>query len=131
MSELELDLFLLEISYPDLFYSIKNLYDYDRKVELYIKNKYGDNTIENIIKFNEYNNEIEKVSKGNITNIGFSKAAQKHSEYFQKFLFESNKLAYILGYQNADKIIKQIQRGLRAPTTQIDTSFMDTFLQKK
>lgn len=35
MSDLELDLFLLEISYPNLFYSIKNLYDYDRKVELY------------------------------------------------------------------------------------------------
>lgn len=63
MSEFELDLFLLEISYPDLFYSIKNLYDYDRKVELYIKNKYGDNTVENIIKFHEYNNEIEKLVK--------------------------------------------------------------------
>lgn len=127
MSDLELDLFLLEISYPDLFYSIKNLYDYDRKVELYIKNKYGDNTIENIIKFHEYNNEIEKVSKGIITGIGFSKAAQKYNEYFQKFLFESTKLANILGYQNADKIIRQIQGGLRAPTTQIDTSFLDNY----
>lgn len=97
----------------------------------YIKNKYGD-TVENIIKFHEYNNEIEKVNKGIITGIGFSKAAQKYNEYFQKFLFESNKLASILGSVNADKIIQQIQRGLRvgsSPHTTVDTSFMDNYLK--
>ena len=122
------DIFLLEMAHPDLFLSIKNLYEFDKKVEKYIEKTYGKNTIVNIIKFNEYNNECDKVSKGKINVNQFSEVAQKHNEYFQKFLFESNKLANILGYVNTDKIIRQIQKSLRGPTTQIDTSFMNNYI---
>lgn len=124
-----IDIHLLELAYPNLFHSIKNLYDFDRRVESYIENKYGKNTIENIIKFNEYNNEKVnngKVNKGNISE--FSKVAQKHNEYFQKFLFESIKVKDILGYINTDQIIKQIQNHIRPPTTPIDTSFMNDYI---
>ena len=121
------DFNVLKLAYPNLYNSMKKLYDFDKKVERYIDKRYGKDTIENIIKFNEYNNEKYNVNRKILSNTIFNKIAQSHQLYYNTFISQSTKVKNVLGIDNTHNIIKLFRQELYG-TKSHDTSFMDGIL---
>lgn len=104
-----LDIYLIKLAYPNLYISIKNLYICNQSIQDLFDKYYGKNTLQNIIKTNEYNIELDNVRNGINEKGEFNKIAQKYDNYFKYFLLERTNVEYTIGKQNTNNIIKNIE----------------------
>lgn len=95
----------IQLLFPDLFKSAKDLYIFDYKVRNMINNEVGEDTLENIIQNHEYNSEIHNVSKNIIKNTKMNRLAQKHKKYFDIYLHYVYNLKNAIGMSASDKIL--------------------------
>jgi hypothetical protein len=87
--------------HPGLVKASRDLIFYDIKVQDFINKNYGLNTIENIQKGNEYNNDFEKIQNNVAGTSSMKKHAEKRKRLFDAYTSESYKLAKKEGFRKA------------------------------
>lgn len=91
--------------YPEFSVATKDLVMFDYKIEERIKEKYGENTYENIQKTVEYYQAIQDDVKN-----AFTKHAERRKAIYKRYNDEAYKLYQAIGFQNAmlaSDILKQ------------------------
>lgn len=79
---MSVDINYIKTIYPELYDSAKMFIKAKKKIDKYIHDKYGKDTLLSIIKQNEYNKEIDNVQKNIKTNDESNKLAQTYVKYF-------------------------------------------------
>lgn len=92
---------LLESRFPEFCNAIKNMVLYDKKVEDWIIKKYGSDTIEHLIAFNDYNKQMISNDNSDIIHPNIIKFAKKKKALFEKFQALSYQVYSTEGFQNA------------------------------
>jgi hypothetical protein len=100
----------IQHSHPSMYDAVKNLVLYDAKVYFHIDNKYGVNTLDNIIKSNEFHVEIDNVSKGIKSNTKMNRLAQKRLPIFNKYLEETFKVARTTDFKSTMQMIDTLEK---------------------
>lgn len=88
-----------EIKYPEFMKSARELAFYDMKIANWIKTNYGDNTLNEILKTNEYNIKLEQVRNGINDGSPLARFAAKRNELFKIYSAESFRLSDKLNYK--------------------------------
>jgi hypothetical protein len=108
----------LEVLYPELYTTIKNLYKFEEKFNNYITKKCGKDTIDSLIIYTEYNRQ--KLIQDD-TFCG--KSARMHNMYYNQYIIEKNKIIDLLGYTNGNLITDIIEKAFKKEK---QTDFLDT-----
>jgi hypothetical protein len=96
--------------HPNMYNAVKELVLYDAKVYFDINSKYGVNTLDNIIKTNEFHSEIDNVSKGIKSDTKMNRLAQKRHIVFQRYLAETGKVAQSSGFKETMQMIDALEK---------------------
>lgn len=104
------EVFDYEMLFPEEYKAIRNLVLYDKKVKRTINKEYPENTIFNILKTVQYNNELINVENGIITNTTFSQLAQKRFFLFKKMSQVTHGHSSRFGKESTFKMIDTITK---------------------
>lgn len=99
--------------YPEMYNSVKALIDYNKQVSSEIDSVYGVNTLENIIKTNEYNREIDNIENGIVKDTYFWILANKRQGIFKIYLQEINKVAEMIGRDRTLTIVTVLEEHFK------------------
>jgi len=100
-----MDILIIEVLYPKVYESAKKYHTFENKVYQHIDDTYGINTLDNILKFNEFNNEIDNVKKNILKDTQMNRLAQKYNKYFNEYIKETYELKLIIGYKDTIDIM--------------------------
>lgn len=87
--------------YPQLYKAAKSYIFFDKKVIKIFEETYGKNSINSIIKMNDYYNELQNVRNNTPSNTSLTQLARKSNEYFNKYAEQGFILSQAIGTANA------------------------------
>lgn len=105
MSELE----AVITAFPSMYKAIRDYVVFNFKMDKMFERKYGVDTIENIIKSNEFLAEIENVEKGKLNDTTLNKNARKRASLLKIYIEETGKVASKIGHPATLKYIDLIE----------------------
>lgn len=95
----------IKIKYPDIYKSILDLVKIDLLIKKIIDKKYGENTLENIIKTTEYNKALEFCELQIYTDCFIGKLAKRRHDLYKTYVDKTFELSQIFGAKDALKLI--------------------------
>lgn len=103
----------IHITYPKMYDAVKDLVLYDERVYLHIADKYGKDTLENIIHTNKYHKELENASNGTTSNSKWNKLAHKRHPIFQRYLNETSAVSRVAGFKQTLEMMDILERHFK------------------
>lgn len=95
----------IKTKYPDIYKSILDLVKIDTLIKKIIDKKYGENTLENIIKTTEFNKALEFCELGIYTDCFIGTLAKRRHDIYETYVDNTFKLSQIFGTKDALKLI--------------------------
>lgn len=106
---MSVDINYIKTIYPELYDSAKIFIKAKKKIDKYINDKYGKDTLLSIIKQNEYNKEIDNVQKNIKTNDESNKLAQTYVKYFNIYTKHAYNFVKRHNQSNANEYLKLLE----------------------
>ena len=104
-----MDIDIVQILYPEVYESAKKFHTFQNKVYQYIDDKYGIDTFDNILKFKEFNNEVDNVKKGQLKDSQMNRLAQKYNRYFDEYIKATYQVKLLIGYKETVDMMDKLK----------------------
>lgn len=91
----------IKTTYPKLYKAAKSYIFFDKKVKKIFDETYGENSINSIIKINDYFKELQNVRNNTPSNTTLTQLARKSNDYFNKYAEQGFLLSQEIGTTNA------------------------------
>ena len=91
----------IRTAFPNVYESSKELVVFEQQVRNIIDDRYGKDTLENIMKFQEYAQEQDNVNNGILKDTMMSRLAQRKQALFERYSRETFKMAQEIGLKDS------------------------------